>query len=352
MENEMIISNNEIMGIPENSLLIPDDLYEIVNIRDIFNHQQSAADVVLRKVTDVVTDSSIGETIKKGMKKDFRYVVNMTDEMKQAIDSGAIKLDQNKAGEIFAQIRDATGQFGDKIPISKEMIAAGINPMEISHALQMKALQRKLDEMMNVLDEIGQDVAEVIQGQQNDRIGLYNSGLCLYLESRNIQDPSLRSLIVAQALKTLSDGNEQIKQEMRSSIQYLLEGRYKKNKGKSSEDIQEKMANINKCFDIVHRSYLLKSSIYSERNEIQAMLSALDQYGKFLKHEIIPIAPKLTEFDKNDVLLQDGRWDTRAKLFDSISTVRQQIAGTQTYYIGIEGEQNGKRQEIQRLPEF
>ena len=96
----MIISNNEIMGIPENSLLIPDDLYEIVNIRDIFNHQQSAADVVLRKVTDVVTDSSIGETIKKGMKKDFRYVVNMTDEMKQAIDSGAIKFSEKSKGYI------------------------------------------------------------------------------------------------------------------------------------------------------------------------------------------------------------------------------------------------------------
>ena len=338
MGNEMIIGNNEIMGIPDNSLMIPDDLYEVVSIRDIFNHQQSAADIVLSKVTDVITDAAAGETIKKGMKKDVRYVVNMSDEMKQAIDSGAIKLDQNKAGELFAQIREGSGTYGKKIPITKELIAAGINPMDISQALQMKALQRKMDEMMDVLDEIGQDVAEVIQGQQNDRIGLYNSGLCLYLESRNIQDPVLQSLVVAQALKTLSDGNEQIKQEMRTSIQYLLEGRYKKNKGKSSEDIQEKMANINKCFDIIHRSYLLKTSIYSERNETQAMLSALDQYGKFLKHEIIPIAPKLTEFDKNDVLLQDGRWDTRAKLFDSISMVKQQISGPQTYYIGIEGE--------------
>lgn len=339
MTDELTVTNYEMTESPITSLTSLDDFYEVVDFRDIFNHKQSAADRLLDVVADVATGSATGETIKKGLKKEVKYVVQMSDDLKKAVDLGTVKLDYSKTGEIYAQIKNGS-RYGAKLPITKEIVAAGINPMEISQALQMKALEHKLDDMLDVLDEIGQDVAEVIQGQQNDRIALYNSGLNLYLESRNVQDATFKSLVAAQALKTLSDGSEQIQQELRSSIQYLLEGKYKKNKGKSSEEIQERMQSINKCFDIVHKSYLLKAAVYYDRGEIPAMLSSLDEYGKFLKRDIIPNAPKLTEFDKSDVLLQNGKWDKRAKLFDSIGEVRKQIAGTSTYYLDVGEEKN------------
>ncbi len=335
MDQESMTIFSGPLAVNENSMS-PVGLYETVDFRSVFTQQQSHADSVLSRVSDVLGKGVLGEKLIKSQKKETRYVVNMSEELSQAIDKGLVKLDTSKTGEIFAQLRDASGHFSDKLSITKEVAKVGLNPAEISQALQMKAIEEKLGEMMDMLDEIGRDVAEVIQGQQNDRIGLYNSGLTLYLESRGIQDATFRSLVAAQALKTLSDGNEQILQEMRTNMQYLLEGKYKAKKGHSADDIREKMANINRCFDIVHRSYLLKASLFYERNEINAMLSVFDEYGKFLQREIMPYAPQLTELDRNDVLLQDGRWDRRAQLFGEIGAVRKQLSENHVYSLGTE----------------
>lgn len=335
MERESLTSFPESLAVID-SQITPNGLYETVDFRSVFTKQQSRADSILSRVSDALGAGVLSEKLIKSQKKETRYIVNMSKELSQAIDKGLVKLDTSKNGEIFAQLRDASGHFSDKLSITKEVVKVGLNPVEVSQALQMKAIEEKLGEMMDMLDEIGRDVAEVIQGQQNDRIGLYNSGLTLYLESRGIQDEMFRSLVAAQALKTLSDGNEQILQEMRTNMQYLLEGKYKEKKGHSADDIREKMANINRCFDIVHRSYLLKVALFYERNEINAMLSVFDEYGKFLQHEIMPYAPQLTELDRNDVLLQDGRWDRRAQLFEELGSVRKQLSENHIYSLGTE----------------
>ena len=206
----------------------------------------------------------------------------------------------------------------------------------------MKAIEQKLNAMIDTLEDIGQDVSEVIQGQHNDRIGLFNSGLNLYLESRNIQNPEFQMLVVAQALKSLSDGNEQILQALRADASYLLEGKYKLKKGRSAEEIQERMININKCFDVIHRSYLLKAGIYYERGEIQAMLSSMDEYGKLLQREIVPVAPRLAEFDKTDTLLQGGKWEKRALMLTDLGAIKNQLASTSVFYLGTEEDNNGE----------
>ena len=290
----------------------------------------------------MVGDAAFAKGTRDGMKKESRYVVQMGDDLIKAIDEGRVKLDYKKTGEIFAQLRDASGHFGEKLPIKKELIAAGVDPFSVGTALQMKAIEQKLDAMIDTLEDIGQDVSEVIQGQHNDRIGLFNSGLNLYLESRNIQNQEFQMLVVAQALKSLSDGNEQILQALRADVNYLLEGKYKQKKGKSAEEIQERMININKCFDVIHRSFLLKAGIYYEREEIQAMLSTMDEYGKFLQREIVPIAPSLAEFDKTDTLLQGGKWEKRALMLTEIGAMRNQLATTSVFYLGTGEEKHGE----------
>ena len=72
---------------------------------------------------------------------------------------------------------------------------------------------------------------------------------------------------------------------------------------------------------------------------MQPMLSVLSEYGRFLKGYIVPNAIKLSEFDKNDFLLQGGKWETRSKLFDKIDQAKQQIAENQVYYLGV-GEED------------
>ena len=327
------------------------DLSEDIGLRKAFCLKQTAADKLLSDVADVAQKAAAGDLVRKGTKKEVRYVVDIGEELKNAIDSGAVKLDCNKAGEVFAQIRDSSGHFGVKLPIKKELIAAGIDPTAVAQALQMKAIENKLNLMLDALDEIGQDVSAVIQGQQNDRIGLYNSGLNLYIESTNIQDQTLRTLVSAQAIKSLSDGTEQLLQEVQSHIHYLLENQHTKKKGHSIEDIYDKMNQINKCFGVIHKSYLLKASIYYAHNEIPAMLSVLDEYGRFLEREIAPNAQRLSEFDRSDTLLQNGKWEQRGQLLQSIGTAKRQLTEATVYLLGTECVNDDQGQAGQSLPQ-
>lgn len=339
--NEIEKTNESIIPTGDNSIALPEELYELVEFKKSYHEGQSEASLVLSKVAGVINDvvpaAKEVKLAKQG--KEIKYVVDMSQDIAQAIERGEIKLSYNKSGEIFAQLLDGNNHFSDKLPIKKELVAAGINPVEVSTALQLKAIENQLNEIVGMMEDISRDVVDIIKGQENDRIALYNSGCNLYLEAKNIADPMFKKLVNAQALKSLGDGSEQLILELKSNVQYLLNKEYKAKKGKSQEDMQEKIDNINKIYEVIHKSFLLKTAIYYESGEMQPMLSVLSEYGRFLKGYIVPNAIKLSEFDKNDFLLQGGKWETRSKLFDKIDQAKQQIAENQVYYLGV-GEED------------
>ena len=162
--------------------------------------------------------------VREATKKGYKYVVDATESTLEAIDSGKIKLTTENSGKMYAQIREANGRYGSKLPIKKEVFAKGIDPIQMANALQMKALQEQVQQIANQIAVIDHSVREVIQGQQNDRIGLYYSGLTLYLEARNVNDPEMKKALIAQSLRALSEAGFQLGLTMQSDIKYLPAG--------------------------------------------------------------------------------------------------------------------------------
>ena len=85
------------------------------------------------------------------------------------------------------------------------------------------------------------------------------------------------------------------------------------------------MIEVNKSFETIFKSTVMKASIYFERNEFLAMITTLDEYGKFLNRVIIPITPKLAEFDINDVYLKDGIWESRSNSLMELEELKRKI---------------------------
>ena len=69
----------------------------------------------------------------------------------------------------------------------------------------------------------------------NDRVGLYYSGLSLYLEALQVNDASLRKELIAQSLKSLNDSQAQIIQEFKSDIAFLRSPQFNKIKRKKHD---------------------------------------------------------------------------------------------------------------------
>lgn len=102
----------------------------------------------------------------------------------------------------------------------------------MANSLQLQALQEQLQEATEQLVLIAGSVKEILQGQQNDRIGLYYSGLSLFLESKTLSEMSLKSTIRAQALRSLTESAYQLKLTMQPDIKYIENQEYNKAKGK------------------------------------------------------------------------------------------------------------------------
>lgn len=328
---------DELITNDKNELSILDDQYTVSYFSHLIETKKTRSNNIISRVTDILLASEFVEEFKKSTKTNYEFVLNLKPEIKKAIEDGLVKFDKNKAGETFAQFRNSNGDFGKRISINKKIINNQFNALDINNAIQLKVIEQKMENMLQVMGSINNSVSEIIHGQQNDRLGLYFSGVNLYLESKQMQDESLKKLIVSQSLKSLSDSNSQMIQSIQSNIQYLVDKKYKQKKGSSSIEINERMIEINKSFETIFRSTIMKASIYYEIDELQAMLMTLDEYGKFLNKVIIPIVPKLIEFDVNDIYLENGVWENRASSLMELDGLRKQL-----FYLNHKQIEEGK----------
>jgi hypothetical protein len=252
--------------------------------------------------------------LEQATKHSYELVVDVSDDVKEKIAEGAIKLTYDKQGHQYAQLLQSNGKFGKKLPIKMEEIAGDVDAAQLASAMQMKALEQQLENVANQIEVIDGRVKEVLQGQQNDRIALFNSGMALYLEAREIEDPQLRNMLIAQAQRALADASAQLDLELQAAIQYLESGEYNKARMKREALIDEKMQAINRCFPVMHKAAIAKAAIYCEQGEPKAMAAALSAYSKMLESTVGKNAGLLAEFDKSDDGTEEGLWRSRSAL--------------------------------------
>ena len=286
----------------------------------------------------VANTSPIAAQVREASKKGYRYVVDATESTLDAIESGKIKL-TSEHGNIYAQIRDSNGHYGSKLPIKKEVYAKGFDPIQMANALQMKALQEQVQHIANQIAVIDHSVREVIQGQQNDRIGLYYSGLTMYLEARNINNLEMKKALIAQSLRALSEARFQLGLTMQSDIKYLADGEYKIGKEKSVELIDSRIDNINQSFAFIHQATMLRAGIYCNESELSAMATVLNEYSYFIDCTVAKNANLLAQCDITDTGTEKGVWKSRAKLKLDVSEFYKQLnAPEKTIFLGVSKE--------------
>lgn len=275
--------------------------------------------------------------VQQAMKKGCRYVVDATDSTIEAIENGTLKLTQEN-GKTYAQLIK-NGKYSSKLPIKKEVFRKGIDPTQMANALQMQTLQNQIQDVANQLVLIGGSVKEVLQGQQNDRIGLYYSGLSLFLESRSVSDIGLRNALQAQALRSLTESTFQLKLTMQSDIRYLEQKEYNKSKGKRKELIIERMNNINQSFAFIHQATMLRAGIYCDIGEHASMARVLEEYSYFIDTNVAKNAVLLSQYDMNDDGTPNGLWASRSQLKLNTAELSKALNNpTKTLYLGIAKE--------------
>lgn len=320
----------------------PMDLYDPAYPIHIFMSElkgkyEQSFPIVDQLVHDVIREAGLISEIENSLQKKINYVLDISEGTLQAIESGELKLNEEN-GKLFAQFRKLNGQYGDKISIRREEFSADLNVMQISNAIQMQALEKQLRNIADQIGVIDRNVKEVLQGQQNDRIGLYYSGLALFLEAKNIVNEKMRYELIGQALSELSTSISQLMLKIRSDIHYLIEKGYKKEKDRVKA-IDQRMQSIHHSFAYIHQATMLKASIYCFVDELGTMATVLDRYSQFIKTTIAENASLLAQCDVYDNGTENGIWKSRAKLqLETAELVKQLNAKEKTLYLQILGE--------------
>jgi hypothetical protein len=324
--------NNKIQKLKLDEDKISENSEPFTLLIDGFNRELVTADNFINDVVKIL-EKNAGELaqIQNLGTKSYRLVVDASDELLEKIDEGSIKLTSDRFGNIYAQINNS-GKFGKKLPIKREDITGDIDFVDIARSLQLKAIQNQLEDLANQILVIDGRVKEVLQGQQNDRIGLFESGMSLYLEAREIEDEQLHNLLVAQSQRALSDAVAQLSLEMKSAISYLESGQYNKYKKQREEFINEKMVIINRCFPIIHQASIAKAAIYFDCGESRAMLSSLKSYSKLIEETVGKSAGLLSECDVLDDGTEKGIWKSRAKLILDVEDSTKVLLGPESAF--------------------
>ena len=216
---------------------------------------------------------------------EVRYVVNISDEQKEAIKNGTLKLD-SKDGELFAQLKE-NGKYGKKLSIKEEVQKQGLTQAEAMFAVELASIKEQLENIVEALGEIQGYVIDTIEGLHNDRVALLYSGIHSYIEASQMVNSPLKDLLIAQSIKSLNDSQAQLMQEFKYNLNYLVSKEYKKEKGKRKQTIDAKMDDIHRCFDVISKATLLKAMIYMNINQIPSMLVTFEEYGKFINKLMI-----------------------------------------------------------------
>lgn len=167
----------------------------------------------LNNLTSLFKDDSVDN--------DVLLEVKLTVEQKDLYKNGLLKLDADKDGNIYAQLRE-NGRYGKKLNVEETS-----NQVQLMTALQLEVVKNVLIELVDTLENVEETVSEILSGLHNDRVGLYYSGIALYLESLQVTDEEFKKQLIAQALKSLNDAQAQIVQEFKSDIAYLKLSEFK-----------------------------------------------------------------------------------------------------------------------------
>ncbi len=291
----------------------------------------------------VMKEMPVLTQVKQAMDKGCRYVVDASESTIKAIESGVLKL-SHENGKTYAQLMQ-NGKYSTKLPIKKEVFRKGIDPTQMANALQMQALQEQLQDVTAQLVLIDSSVREILQGQQNDRIGLYYSGLSLFLEARSVSDVGLKNALQAQVLRALSESAFQLKLAMQSDINYLRCKEYERAKGKRKDLIVEHMNNINRSFAFIHQATMLRAGVYCDIGEFASMVRVLEEYSYFIDNDIARNSELLSQYDANDDGTQSGLWATRSKLKLNVSELAKALNNpTKTFYLSLsQGDGNDEK---------
>lgn len=210
-----IVHNGDILNISNSNLL--EDKRFLKNFNNNYLEKfEEARKSVFSGLSDLLTAINIKEQLRKEKTWQIVFPIEYDPQkhyipkIKGSKDIYTCMIKEKGKGEIFKTVK------------IREIINQDVLN-NISKSIQLMAIQKQISDISQQLEILDNKLIEVHEEFYNDRIALIQSGYNLFLQSRLIENQTLKQSIQIQALQNLNQGREALIRSISGKIKLFLE---------------------------------------------------------------------------------------------------------------------------------
>lgn len=253
----------------------------------------------------------------------------LTDEQKQQIANGALKLMTKKDGSLMATlINPETKKIVATIPLKSVKIAP-----KITQAMTSFSTQMQMAEIAEQIQSVQLAVEEVHMGQEYDRLATAYSCQQKLLQAMEINDPKLKAMALIQLAASAEDSRNLLMLSQKSNVKSIMnepEGYIQKMLfGSTKEKIDGRMSEIWESLCAVNMVSLVEAMAYQELGEHEAARKSLTYYAGFIEDTYISVPGLVDRLGSIDPT-KENHWaktmqdiSARIKALPSVADIKQ-----------------------------
>lgn len=218
----------------------------------------------------------------------------LTDEQKQQIAKGALKLMTKKDGSLMANlVNPETKKIVATIPLKNVKMAP-----EVTQAMTNYATQMQMAQIAEQIQIVQLAVEEVRMGQEYDRLATAYSCQQKLLQAMEIKNPELRAMALMQIASDAEDSRNLLMLSQKTNVGFITDQPEsffgKIIGGATPEKINSRMNEIRESLCAVNMVSLAEAIAYQELGEDSAARRSLAYYGEFVQKTYLAV-PGLVE---------------------------------------------------------
>ena len=207
----------------------------------------------------------------------------LTDEEKQQIAKGALKLMTKKDGSLMANlINPETKKIVTTIPLKSVQMAP-----EMTQAMTCFSTQMQMTQIAEEIQAVQLAVEEVRMGQEYDRLATAYSCQQKLLQAMEIKNPELKAMALMQLAAAAEDSRNLLMLSQKSNVEFIKDQPenfiQKILSGAKPEKINGRMNEIRESLCAVNMVSFTEAMAYQELGEQEAARKSLTYYAGFIE---------------------------------------------------------------------
>lgn len=207
----------------------------------------------------------------------------LTDEEKQQIAKGALKLMTKKDGSLMANlINPETKKIVTTIPLKSVQMAP-----EMTQAMTCFSTQMQMAQIAEEIQAVQLAVEEVRMGQEYDRLATAYSCQQKLLQAMEIKNPELKAMALMQLAAAAEDSRNLLMLSQKSNVEFIKDQPenfiQKILSGAKPEKINGRMSEIRESLCTVNMVSFTEAMAYQELGEQEAARKSLTYYAGFIE---------------------------------------------------------------------